>query len=167
MKTKINSAKNIVNKAPKVAPKVKQVLTIKPTQTEEASEKMRVTFKQMGLKKDGGELSAQIVFETSAPENLAKQALGHFYAIIAKYKAANIKLFNFAYPIYLIIEKDGQKIDLSGLLSTEYLGLTQGLKLTWNNEGLKKFGRNVRIAIDAVNEDRMRIVENEYIVLSK
>lgn len=170
-KGKINSAKNIVNQAPKKALKITKkdaiIAAPKVEESENEGQKMRVTFSQNAITKKGDELKKSITYETTATQDVAKQSLGHFYAVVDKYKRANQKLFNFAYPIYLKVEKDGETIDLEGLRNTEYLGLTNGLKLQWNNDGLRRFGRNVRIAIEAVQESKFGIITDEYQVFNK
>jgi hypothetical protein len=165
MKNKLNTQKLTAAKAqPTAAKEVKKVLKVSAPikAVDNEAQTMRVTFKQIGTTKKGDAVNNSIVFETTSTENVAKQALGHFYAIVSKYKRSNSALFNFALPIFLVVEKEGQTINFEDLLHNEYIGLTKGLKLQWTKEGLLRFSAKVRIAIEAVIEDRNALIDDEF-----
>lgn len=165
MKTKLNTPKLTATKGNAAKQvKTRKALTIIDAEKKQSNDgaKMRVTFKQLGLTKNGEALSSAVTFETANVDNVAGQALGHLYKIVSNYKKSNSKLFNFAYPIYLVIEREGQIINFEDMLNNEYIGLTKGLKIQWTREGLLRFGAKVRIAINAVSECRMNIIRDEF-----
>lgn len=125
------------------------------------NDRMKITLKQVGSGRNGESIASSIFFETVNNENFAAQALYELYSIVDTYKKCNSYLFNFAEPILLVIERNGQTIDLEKLNSSAYVGITNKLKLQWTKQGRLRFSERVRVAIKAVSNDHTTICNDE------
>ena len=158
---KINSAKNIVNQAPKVAPKkTKQAPTIAaPKQAEagEGIEEMKVSFYQES------EESIELTFTVKNVQNVARDCIGNFFEYVRDFKDAGAKAFNFSKPILFKIEIENNKLDSKIIHSA----LKQKMKLQWNNDGCRRYSDRFKVCMRAMQRVPKNYTEQELEVFFK